>query len=95
MRSMMSRRPVVFWPETYVAVLIAAFVVITERVTASFSRLLVEPAARENVASRFNAHHCGTGPSVLDRRLTLEAGFSPMIDVSFPGDVVGSHAIMR
>jgi len=70
-------------------------VVIAERVASGFGGLLVEPASREYAASRFNPHHGCTSPSVLDRRFALEAGFSPVIDVAFAGDVVGSHTVMR
>src|SRR5215813_12278774 len=66
-----------------------------ERVTPSFSRLLVEPTAREGASSSLNSHHCGTSPCVLDRRFALEAGLSPMIDVPFSSDVVSSHAVVR
>jgi hypothetical protein len=68
---------------------------VAERVTTSFSRLLVEPTARKNASCGLDPHHCGTSPGVLDRRFTLKAGFSPMIDVAFAGDVVCGNAVMR
>jgi hypothetical protein len=69
--------------------------VVAERIAASLGRLLVEPAAGKYSTSCFNPHHCGTSAGILDRRLALEAGFSPVVDVSFPGDVVVRHAIVR
>jgi len=52
--------------------------IVAKRIASGFSRLLVEPAAREYASSRFNPHHGCTSPGVLDRRLTLEAGLAPM-----------------
>ena len=69
--------------------------VVAERVTTSFGRLLIEPAAREYAASRLNPHHCGNSPRILDRRFTLKACLSPMIDVALASDVVMSNAVMR
>ena len=88
-------RPVVLWPETDVAVLITALVVIAERVPSGLSRRLIESAARENASRSLNTHHCGTSPGVLDRRFALETGFSPMIDVALAGDVAVRHAVVR
>jgi hypothetical protein len=58
----------VLWTKPNVAVLIAAFVIVAERIATSFSRRLIEPTAWEYASSSLNSHHCGTGPGVLDRR---------------------------
>jgi hypothetical protein len=42
--------------------------IVAERIAASLGRLLIEPAARENAPGGLNPHHCGTSPSVFDRR---------------------------
>jgi hypothetical protein len=52
-------------------------------------------AAGKNSTSCFDPHHCRASPAILDRRFTLEAGLSPVVDVSFPGDVVVRHAVVR
>src|SRR5262249_38656440 len=50
---------------------------------------------RKYTSCGLDPHHCGASSGVLDRRFTLKAGFSPMIDVAFAGDIVGSHTVMR
>src|SRR5271156_7220322 len=88
-------RPVMIRTKSNVAVFVAAFVVIAERVTSSFSGFLVEPAAWENATSSFYPHHRCAGPGVLDGRVTFEAGLAPVVNIALAGDVVGSHAIVR
>jgi hypothetical protein len=70
-------------------------VVVAQRVPASVRRLFVEPAARENAASSFYPHHCRACASVLDRHVTFEASFAPVVNITLAGDVVGGHAVMR
>jgi hypothetical protein len=69
-------------PKTYVAVFIATLMVVTERITSSFSPCLVEPTARKHAASCLDPHHCGTGTCILDERSAFEASFNPMVALS-------------
>ena len=88
-------RPIVLWPETDVAVWVATFVIVAERVTPRLSRRLIEPAAEKHSPSRFYAHHRGAGSGILDRGAALEASFGPVVGVTLAGDVVRRHAVVR
>ena len=46
--------------------------IVAKRIASGFSRLLVEPAARENTSSRLNPQHRCTGAGVLNRWLTTD-----------------------
>jgi hypothetical protein len=60
----------------------------------SFGRSLVELTAGENASSCFDPHHRRASAGVLDRRFTLKASLSPVIDVALTRDVVGRNAIV-
>jgi hypothetical protein len=82
-------------PETDIAVLVFALVIIPERVTTSFGRLLVKPATRKDTPSGFDAHHCRVGIAVLDRRSAFEASLDPVVDITLARDVVVRNAVVR
>src|SRR5215469_12791563 len=88
-------RPIVFWAQTDTALLVLTLVVIAKRIASSFSRRVIKPTSRKHAPRSFYAHHRGTGSGILDRSAALEAGFSPVIDVTLAGDVVRRHAIVR
>jgi hypothetical protein len=87
--------PVMLWPETDVAVLVLALMIVTERIASGFGLFVVEPAARKDATSGFDPHHRCTGAGVLDRRRAFEAGLGPVIDIALAGDVVGRHTVVR
>ena len=55
------------------------------------------PAIASSISSarRLDAHHRGTGTSILDKSSALEAGFGPVVDVTLAGDVIRRHAVVR
>lgn len=78
----------------HVAVLILAFVVIAQRVSAGFGSRVVEPALGHDPPHGLNTHLRSASSLVLDD-LDLEAGFTDMILIALAGDDVGRNPIMR
>ena len=87
-------RPVMLRSKPNIAVLVSSLMIIAKGIAPSFGRSLVELTAGENASSCFDPHHRRASAGVLDRRFTLKASLSPVIDVALTRDVVGRNAIV-
>jgi hypothetical protein len=65
-------RPVVLRPETDIAVLVLALMVIAERIASSFRCLLIKPATGKYAPCRFNPHHSRARAAIFDRLSAFE-----------------------
>src|SRR5215469_13086829 len=82
-----------FRSQADVSVLIAPLVVITERITSSFSRRLVEPAARENASSSLKrSWACFTTPSGLG--VVASSAPSRPLDVSGTANGAAGYSVL-
>ena len=88
-------RPVMLRSKPNIAVLVSSLMIIAKGIAPSFGRSLVELTAGENASSCFDPHHRRASAGVLDRRFTLKASLSPVIDVALTRDVVGRNTVVR
>jgi hypothetical protein len=88
------RRPIVLVPETDIAILIFALVIVAERIRAGLGGQLIEPATRQDAAQRLNLERGRAGAGIR-HHLGVKTSIIKMIRPSLPCGPIGVSTVVR